>query len=271
MGRKRNKIPQHLADAWIKHWKTRNDNDQYEAFIRTMDFSSSGLRSRYPCPENDGRFYQTMSLNETFQLIHLLRDNSVLEIKEQYPFVDTTKSVAMAKAIGIKHPTYSHSSTPVVITWDFRCLMAHKAYKIFSVKPESVITQPRTRELIALEKALAEAEGYEYELVLDTDLRCIATNNYVKASFGAKLSVKLSAYYNKWLQAFCNLIEQKSFDPLLESIKKVSSDLSINLREGYRLLQHSYWLGDITSDPNVDLLPELSPYELDLSKAVINA
>tara|TARA_R110001583_G_C5667601_1_gene410381 strand:- start:7646 stop:8452 length:807 start_codon:yes stop_codon:yes gene_type:complete len=262
MGKKRRDVSTSLRDSWIDSWKLKESNGQYEAFIRTFDISSSGIKSRYPCPNTDGRFYQTLSLNETFKLIHLLRDPTISEIKEQYAVEPVARSVAFAEELGIKHPKYPGCSTYIVITWDFLCKTISGSYKVISVKPQSVINNKRTRELLTLERTLAISMGYEYELALDVDLKTTETQNYIKASLGAKLAQHLSYLYLVWLPNFLFCLSEHEDEPLLHSIKESARVTGMGLQDAYRLMLHAYWVGDISSDPMLALLPEFSPWEL---------
>lgn len=262
MGKKRRDVSASLRDSWLKAWGLKESDGQYEAFIRTFDISSTGVKSRYPCPYTDGRFYQTLSLNETFKLIHLLRDLTIVEIKEQYAVTPIERSVAFAEALGIKHPHYPGCSTYIVLTWDFLCKTISGGYKVISVKPQSVLGNKRTRELLTLERALAISMGYEYELALDVELKTIETQNYVKASLGAKLAAHLSCIYKTWLPNFFFCLSEYEYEPLLHSIKESAKVTGMGLQDAYRLMLHAYWVGDISSDPTLALLPEFSPWEL---------
>lgn len=273
MGKSRRDVSMELRNSYIKNWKEKEENDQYEAFIRTFDISSSGIKSRYPCPDTPGRFYQTLSINELFQLIHLLKDPTIKCIKEQYAVTDekadsatlTDESVAMAMQMNIRHPTYPQCDTPIVITWDFLCETISGGMKVFSVKPEYVLGNKRVKQLLALERALALSRGYEYELVVDTKLKTIQTDNYVKASFGAKLPHELRCIYKAWFPNFADSLSENEYDSLLFSIKKAGKQMGIELQHAYKLVLHAFWIGDVSSASNIALLPELSPYELEVA------
>jgi hypothetical protein len=272
MAKNKKDVPIKLRNSWLKDWKEKENNGQYEAFIRTFDISSTGIKSRYPCPYTPGRFYQTLSINELFQLIHLLKDPTIKCIKEQYAVVDrkknsitlTDESVALAMEMNIKHPTYPQCDTPIVITWDFLCETISGGMKVFSVKPAYVLGKKRVKQLIALERALAIAHGYEYELIVDTKLKTIQTDNYVKASFGAKLPQELRCIYKAWFPNFADSLSENEYESLLVSIKKAGKQMGIGLQHAYKLALHAFWIGDVSSSPRLALLPEISPYELEV-------
>jgi len=262
MGKTRVRVSQSQVAGWIKNFKKIEERGDYEAFLRTQDVTSSGIKSRFPCPINPGRVYHTLSNNETFKLVQLLQDPMVVDIKEQYPETNVKKSKAFAKALKIKHPKYTWSATDMVITWDFLCTMMSGKKRVISVKPKYLMEDRRTKEKLILEKALAEVLKYEYVIVTDEEVKTEAVQNILRVLRGAVLETHLKSLYPQWRHDFIEFISKSPNLPISEAIEQLSENLNINYIESFTLMQHAFWVNDISSDPEVPLYPEYSPYVL---------
>lgn len=262
MGKTRLKISASLREKWVQQFERKQDALQYEPFIKTQDFSSSGIRSRIPCINEARRVYHTMSFNESLTLLELLRNPDIIEIKEQYPFINVEKSAAFAKELGIKHPRYRGSKTDAIITWDFLCTRLDGSKKVISVKPKSELLKPRVQEKLELEKALAESEGYEYIIVTDEEVRTEKSRNLQRVIRGANLPSELNSIYRVWLKAFSQCIEDLMHEDMKHSIAKVASKLELTYSQSLLLMQHGFWLQDLVSNDSVPLHLRTTPFKM---------
>ena len=262
MGKTRVRTNESKRDGWVKNFEKIEERGEYEAFLRTQDVTSSGIKTRFPCPINPGRIYHTLSNNETFKLVLLLHDPTVVDIKEQYPETNVKKSKAFAKALKIKHPTYTWSATDTVITWDFLCTLLSGKKRAISVKPSYLIGDKRTEEKFALERVLAESLGYEYFIVTDKEVKTEEVQNILRVLRGARLETHLKALYTEWRSQFFEIITNAPYEPISMPIMQLSETFHISFIESFTLMQHAFWVSDISSDPKVPLYPEYSPYML---------
>ncbi|MDF3123493.1 TnsA endonuclease N-terminal domain-containing protein [Rheinheimera sp. 1928-s] len=262
MGKTRVRTTSSIQKAWITNFEQKSARGDYEPFYRTQDITSSGIKGRIPCPINPGLVYHTLSLNETFTLIQLLHDPLVVDIKEQYPELDVKKSKAFAEALGIKHPRHVWSSTESVITWDFLVELKFGPKRAISVKPEYLLKDRRTVEKLKLEKALAESLGYEHIVVTDKQVKTEEVKNIFRILRGANLPSDLKRIYSTWFQHFRALVRESFYRPLSETVESLACDNHLSYVDSFTLMQHAFWVWDITSDPTVPLYPEYSPYVL---------
>ena len=167
MGKTRVRTLAKTQKRWIKNFEAKEAEGNYEPYFRTQDITSSGFKARLPCPRNNGRVYHLLSQNETNTLITLLHDPMVIDIKEQYAVTDLPKSKAFARALEINHPKHVWSSTDSVITFDFLCTMKFGPQKAISVKPAHLLTDRRTKQKLALERALAESMVINFAIATD--------------------------------------------------------------------------------------------------------
>lgn len=66
-----------------------------------------------------GRQHEFLSNNELYYLYLLEFADSVIDIREQYPLLYREDTLAIAKEIGIKHPSDISSKDYIVMTTDF--------------------------------------------------------------------------------------------------------------------------------------------------------
>lgn len=262
MGKTRVRVNQSQVEGWIKKFKTIEERGDYEAFLRTQDVTSSGIKSRFPCPINPGRVYHTLSNNETYTLVQLLQDPTIVDIKEQYPETNVKKSKAFAKALEINHPTYTWSATDAVITWDFLCTLLSGKKRVISVKPKHLMKDRRTIEKLILEELLALSLGYEFIIVTDDEVKTEEIQNIFRVLRGAVLDTHLKSLYTQWRNGFFELIDKSPYEPISMAIEQLCETLHISFIESFTLMQHAFWVQDISSDPTVPLYPEYSPYVL---------
>ncbi|WP_233081179.1 TnsA endonuclease N-terminal domain-containing protein [Rheinheimera soli] len=262
MGKKRIGVTEALRTQHLQEFERGLSTGNYKPYIRTQDFSSKGIRGRIADPNSPGSSYHCMSLNETFKLIDLFRNPEICDIKEQYAYVNLEKSKSFAKALQIRHPRYKWSRLDAAITFDFFCTLRSGRHLVVSVKPERDMEEPRVQEKLLLEKSICDSEGYEYLLVLDSEIKTEQNRNLIRVLKGAKLNNKLEKIYPKWLSHFSHYLVLLPHEPLSDLIQNAATSNDVSYQESFRLMQHAFWIGHLESDPELPLLPEHSPYLL---------
>lgn len=262
MGKTRVRTLARTQKRWIKNFEEKKAEGNYEPYFRTQDITSSGFKARFPCPRNTGRVYHLLSQNETNTLITLLHDPMVIDIKEQYAVTDLPKSKAFARALEINHPKHVWSSTDSVITFDFFCTMKFGPPRAISVKPAHLLTDPRTEQKLALERALAESMEIDFEIATDEKRNSEEVRNIFRFLRGANLPEHLIYRYVDWISYFRRILTSELHSPLNSLVKKIADIQDISFVDSFTLMQHGFWVKDITSDPELALLPEYSSYYL---------
>jgi hypothetical protein len=268
MGKTRIGITDSLRDKWVEQFKKKEQAGNFESFLRTQDVSSHGFRSRVPCVYENKRFYHTMSFNETLALAELLHDPEVIDIKEQYPITDIDKSRAFAEQLGIKHPRYFGTAVDSIITWDFLCTLIGGKKRVVSVKPKALLEDKRTKEKLTLEEALANALGYEYRITTDEDVRTEKVRNIIRCVRGAVLSIELQLIYAKWLSEFFRKIKKNTHEELNITIDELAEKFKISYVQSFTLMQHGFWIKDVTSDETLPLRPDSTPFFMEVERNV---
>lgn len=158
--------------------------ENYCPWIWVNDFSSSGLTSEL-IGWTTGRLHQLFSNGERnyFQLLDW--DESVVDIREQYPLLDDGqpsifRTQQIATWLGYQHPAKPKSRLPIVMTTDFvitreqggQLVTEARAFKL-----SSELKDDRTIEKLEIERIYWEELGVNWRVVTEKSLNLIKVKN----------------------------------------------------------------------------------------------
>ena len=134
----------------------------------------------------------------------------ITDIREQYP-LDLAETLAIAKQLGIRHPTDPRSQQPIVVTTDFLNTV-QRGIEIIeharTVKYKQELSNPRVLQKLEIERVYWEIRNTDWGIVTEDDVDPILAANI------------------KWLHP-CR--EVTDLSPLTESlIARVEADLLPN-------------------------------------------
>ena len=115
--RKRWGVSERQVKQWISLVDIEASGSDYRPFLHVRDVPSMG-RSAIIWGLKTGRHHQFLSDLEYFYSLLAEYSRSVIDIREQYPLLPREETIAIAKEIGICHPCYPGSNTPIVMTTD---------------------------------------------------------------------------------------------------------------------------------------------------------
>lgn len=111
----------------VNRWKAQGlglgETASYKPWIDVRCFSSKGRMSRRP-GVTTGRMHHLFSDNEDHFFLMADYAGTVLDIREQFPLFPEDTTLEIARSMGIHHPKYPYSTTPVVLTTDFLLTVA---------------------------------------------------------------------------------------------------------------------------------------------------
>lgn len=164
---RKNVITEEKIQKKIKNGDGQGEGVNYRPYIRVGDFSSTGRVHRVL--SLDGRIQHFFSDLEKDYYYHLLWEDRVIEIKEQYP-LDREATTRIAASLGIKHPTDPKTGVPIVMTTDFfiTALLGGKKRSIArSIKFQTDLNKKRVQEKQTLEKLYWKEKGIEWGIVTE--------------------------------------------------------------------------------------------------------
>jgi hypothetical protein len=170
---------------WLKQGRGLGDGASYRPWLECRNVKSRGRKHRLPGILHD-RVLHLMSDLERNAVLHFERQAQVADIREQFP-LDREVTRAIAKAMGVKHPTDPVTGVEIVMTTDllvtFLSGRGVLTSRPFSVKECADLLKRRTREKQEIERRYWERMGFRWAPLLDTELRDRA---YFKAILWAR-------------------------------------------------------------------------------------
>ena len=136
---------------------------------------------------------------------------AVIRIYDQFPLLPREDSIIIANEMGIRHPVYPQSSTPIVLTTDFifdyESPVGNVKRKGISVKYQSALNiekkgTRRTLHKIELEKLVNAKNNIELKCVTEKSINKNKIYNLKWFIQDAVIDEKLDEVNNIWLSCF---------------------------------------------------------------------
>lgn len=163
------------------------DGSAYKPWLRIQDVKSVGTRSLIYGRKSRRNHHMFSSIESEFFYLAEFND-SVVDIREQFPIFPLNYTQKVSKLLGIKHPTHPHSKEPIIITTDQLLTTKTRegfSYHAVSVKPESESHKQRVLEKIDIERVCWELLGVRFSYYTGNDVTKNQSNNisWVTAPF----------------------------------------------------------------------------------------
>ncbi|MDD9267871.1 TnsA endonuclease N-terminal domain-containing protein [Paenibacillus sp. GCM10023248] len=170
MGRRYARWSLKLYERYLKEGRGQGEGKDYKPWINIHSFSSRGQVVR-DYSYTVGRVHHLMSKLERNYFVMLDWDDSVVDIREQYPIIEFDKTVAIAKRLGYKHPM--RNKVPIVITSDFcfkKIQEGEAQTVIHTVKPSFDLEDKRVLEKLEIEKLYYTEKGIEWQVITEKNM-----------------------------------------------------------------------------------------------------
>jgi hypothetical protein len=144
----------------------------YKPFIEVRSFSSRGLSSRIPGNKVE-RVHHTLSALESKYFCVLELIDNILEIKENFALLPLTKTVSIAKSLGIKHPQDSITKQNIVMTTDYLILIKINGQTkriARTIKYTKDLSSKRVIEKFEIERIYWQRQGVDWGIVTERDI-----------------------------------------------------------------------------------------------------
>lgn len=152
----------------IKCGRGSGEGSAYQPWLRVQDFSSRGTISRVQGWKT-GRVHHFMSNHELLYFFLLEWADAVVDIREQYPLLDVSTTLEIAKDAGIAHPYDHRSGFPYVLTSDF-LITTIKGYMVRTVKMSHELDNRRVLEKLEIERRYWNEKGVDWRLVTEREI-----------------------------------------------------------------------------------------------------
>ena len=220
----------------------------YRPFLKVRDVPSRG-RSSMVLGLRSGRVHHYLSDLE--YKVHILAeyDPNVEDIREQFALLPWQDTQDIADSLGIRHPIYPGTKTPVVMTSDLVLTLVGSHYNkhaVISVKPSKEIAPDNPKAHRCLEKLLIEKSywsrrGTPWKVVTERDInhtRFYNLNNTRAAIIAWELD-----HLNVHMPAFLELFN-KHWDhdvSLNQILSSTAKRIGIGTYECFMLFGRAIW------------------------------
>lgn len=171
-------------DRMLRNGRGLGEGATYKPFIRVSDFGSKGRSSKLP-----GVFFSRSHhlLSDVETLFHpfLEYDDSVTDIREQFPLLPRKLCIDVARFLGIRYPRVPRTKVDLVLTIDSlatRIIDDKPCYTAYSVKRSADLRNKRTLEKLEIERACSEILGFRWLLITERNINPVVADNLAWAS-----------------------------------------------------------------------------------------
>ncbi|KZL93246.1 heteromeric transposase endonuclease subunit TnsA [Clostridium magnum] len=151
----------------------------YKPFIKVHEVSSEGLSSRV-LGWKVNRIYHLLSNLERDYLFNTQWEDSVIDIREQYPLLPKEETILIAKEYGLRHPLINKpDKDEIVMTSDFVITINDgKMIRdiVRTIKPSSKITK-RVKEKFKIEEMFWKRKNIDWGVVTEKEIDHIKARN----------------------------------------------------------------------------------------------
>src|SRR5437868_15246520 len=115
MAKRRRKFDEAVIERRIKEGRGQGKGAHYKPWLTIQDVPSLGLATRI-LGWKTGRVHHLLSKLELTDFYTQDWAKRVIDIREQYPLLPLSETLAIAQACGIRYPTVPGTKQPVVLT-----------------------------------------------------------------------------------------------------------------------------------------------------------
>jgi hypothetical protein len=151
----------------------------YRPWLRVQDVPSCGNASRIRSPIT-GREHHLMSDLERNWFLIAHADPRVCDCREQFPLLPLEETLAIARAVGIDHPTEPTTGKAIVMTTDLVISLAGGLREFDfarAVKPAEQLSSPRVLEKLEVERRFWRSRDVDWAILTERELPAALLRN----------------------------------------------------------------------------------------------
>ncbi|RTR27018.1 TnsA endonuclease N-terminal domain-containing protein [Shewanella atlantica] len=263
MGKSLKMVTEKRQATWYRKHRKSIDDGCYEPFWRAEDVRSSGIKVKVRHFKDPNRVVHLLSMNEMFMYQLIAWDTSISEVYEQFA-IPLEESIAIADQLGVKHPVYLDSRTPIVQTVDFICLQNDQTKKCIAVKQKSWLEDQRTQEKLAIQEGYCLINDYDFQIVSSDELKTNRCQNLEFLFNHANLDQLLIGVFRVWISNFFGTMADDREDRVAHILERSAKLTGIPYRRAAHFFFHAIWVSLLEFNWHRPLLLEASASDLEL-------
>lgn len=251
---------------WIKKGYGQGKGDDYRPFFKVRDVPSCGRSSIVRCLKT-GRIHHYLSDLEYYNHVLAEFEPTVTDIREQYALLPWEETQEIADELGIAHPIYPATQTPIVMTSDIVLTYNDEGaehHAVLSVKRSESLepddpTAQRTYEKLLIEKTYWQRRNIPWRVSTEENIPVTRAMNLdcLRTSMVARELDSLQKYMNGFLYSFNQHWSQSL--PLNEIIRAVTVDLKLDDYLSFMLFGRAIWLRLLPVDLDSEIISHHYP------------
>jgi hypothetical protein len=180
MARKKYSFNEARIQRFFQEGRGKGTGSHYKPWLTVSDVPSLGRVHRVFCPKTE-RVHHLMSDNEYCAFLIQWWNDSVIDIREQYPLIDRRETLEIAARCGVKHPVDPSSGALWVLTTDLLVTMKHAGRPAetvaYAVKQAEELAKARTLEKLEIELRYWERREVTWKILTDRQVKGPFTTN----------------------------------------------------------------------------------------------
>ncbi|MGK7930873.1 MAG: TnsA endonuclease N-terminal domain-containing protein [Microcystaceae cyanobacterium] len=164
-------------ERFRKEGRGEGTGKNYKPWLTIQDVPSDGQSSRIKGWKTN-RIHHLMSRNEKKLFNFYEWIDEVVDIREQFPLLDSNLSLKIAEELGIKH--HKKNNLVYVPTTDLRVTLKQGNQMVevgLNMKPSDQLDKERTMEKFRIERLYYQVKGIQWYLITEEELPFILTSN----------------------------------------------------------------------------------------------
>jgi len=220
----------------IKNGRGNGEGYIYQPWICVQDFSSQGTISRV-LGWKTNRTHHLMSNNELYYFFLLDWDDTVTDIREQFP-MNVSQTIDIAIYSGIKHPCDAKSGFPFVMTSDFM-ITTTQGLIVRTIKMSQELENKRVLEKLEIERRYWKEKGIDWRLVTEREINVQKAKNVEWLHSSKKLQgIPYEAETIRSILETITMLYHETDDSILNICRHVDSIYAVESGTGLSLFKH---------------------------------
>lgn len=179
MAKKKYAFDENTLKKRLKEGRGSGFLNHYKPWIYVHEVPSIG-KSSIKQGWKTGRDHHLLSTLESKYFYTLEWQDSVCDVREQFPLLPRSETQEIAKELGVEHPRDRSTQTDTVLTTDF--VETHKSeltttIKAVSIKYDDALEVHRTKEKLLIEKIYWQRRGVEWKIATENSINHVLAWN----------------------------------------------------------------------------------------------
>lgn len=242
----------------LKEGRGTGRKEKYLPWLKIHEVPSEGLSSRILGWKNK-RIYQLMSNLERDYFFIIQWEDSVIDIREQFPLLPSEETILISEELGIKHPAINDKGMKkIVLTTDF-VITVYDGNNVRdiarTIKPTGKMNE-RVREKYEIEEQYWKKRNIDWGIVTENEINQQKARNIrsiYRFYFWDEINMFNKVQIEQIKYNFCNNLIKNNFD-INKTVRQF--DLLMGWKQGESIGLFKYLLAHkvIKTDMNEDIM-----------------